>query len=243
MSNRILSRLAAMAAVLAGLMATPAMAGHVSATASFVDMTLTLLSASNHQYLNDASTPDESYFNVGTEVGSVELNSTTPEATSYAALFNEFAPLPQTTASAISDGFGHASVLWTFDWTATETGMAAISLDFLTTAIVQNLLPGESALARSFASVLVDGTTLENSALHFFQSVEGVSGGIETLALTFAVVAGQTGTFTLALASDAFAAPAVPIPAALPLLGSALLGFGLARRRKAKSRENAAAAA
>lgn len=234
--NRILSRLTKISAVLAGFVAAPAMAGHAGATASFVDLQLTLLSASNDQYLNDASTPFDSHFSVGTELANVEFNSSTGGGTSYAAIFSDFAPLPQTTASAITDGQGHASVLWTFDWTATSDGLASISLDFLNTAIVQDLLPGETALARSFASLIVDGTTLEESALHFFQSVEGVTGGIETLGLSFAVFAGQTGTFTLALASDAFVAPAVPIPAALPLLGSALLGFGaLSRRRKAKA--------
>src|SRR5512139_2830744 len=157
MSNKKLIQLTAVAVIgAAGLFTAPAQAAAVSATASFLDMSLTLLQASNDSYLNDASTPFDSGFSVGSVLANYEFNTSTPGDTSYASISDLFAPLPQTTASAIGNGQGHASVLWTFDWLATATGTASISLDFLSAAIVQNLGAGESAFARSYASVLLD---------------------------------------------------------------------------------------
>lgn len=240
MSNNKLIKVTAAAVIgAAGFFTAPAHAAAVSATASFLDMTLSLLAPSNHSYLNDASTPFDSGFSVGSVLESYNFNTSTASGTSFAAIDNSFSPLPQTMAGAIDDGLGHASVLWTFDWEATGTGTASISLDFLSAAILRNLGVGESAFVRSYGSLLLDGTSLEDSANYFFNTMEGDTGGIETLGLSFAVTAGQRGTFTLALSSDAFAAPAaapVPVPAALPLLGSALLGFGaFVRRRREKT--------
>jgi hypothetical protein len=238
MSNNKLIKVTAAAVIgAAGFFTAPAQAAAVSATASFLDMTLSLLTPTNDSYLNDASTPFDSGFSVGSVLQNYDFNTSTPDGTSYAAISDTFAPLPQTTAGAIGNGLGHASVLWTFDWEATATGTASISLDFLSAAILQNLGVGEKAFVRSYGSVLLDGTNLEDSANYFFNTQEGNTGAIETLGLSFAVTAGQRGSFTLALNSDAFAAP-VPVPAALPLLGSALLGFGAFVRRR---RERAAA--
>lgn len=237
-NNKLIKLTAAAVIGAAGLFTLPAHAANVSATASFLDMTLSLLTASNDSYLNDASTLFDSGFSVGSMIDDFSFNTSLADGTtSYAAISSDFAPLPQTTAGAYGNGLGHASVLWTFDWEATETGTASISLDFLSAAILQNLNPGEQAFVRSYGSVLLDGTSLESSANYFFNTMEGNAGGIETLGLSFAVMAGDTGSFTLALSSDAYAAP-VPVPAALPLLGSALLGLGAFVRRR---REQAAA--
>jgi hypothetical protein len=238
MSNNKLIKVTAAAVIgAAGFFTAPVYAAAVSATASFLDLSVSNLTLSNDQYLNDASTPFDSGFSAGSVLENYNFNTSTPGGTSYAAISSDFAPLPQTTAGAVDKGLGHASVLWTFDWEATATGTASISLDFLSAAILQNLGTGETAFARSYGSVLLDGTNLEDSANYFFNTQTGNVGGIESLGLSFAVLAGQRGTFTLTLSSDAYASP-VPVPAALPLLASALFGFGAFARRR---RGNAAA--
>jgi hypothetical protein len=233
MSNRFLVKLAAVIAVgTASLLGATAHATAVSATASFTDMTLSLLTASNHQYLTDASTPFESAFDAGGVLTPFTFNTSTADGVSYAQVDDVFAPLPGTSAAATTDGEGHATVLWSLDWTALDNGTATISLEYLFNATIANLFSGDRAVARSYASVSLEGTTISNSALYFFDTVQNSVGGFQTLGLSFAVLAGQTGTLTMSLTSDAYVAP-VPVPAALPLLGSALLGlFGLARRRR-----------
>lgn len=224
------------AALLAGsmLFAGEGHAAATSATTSVFDRDFgsTLLSFSNDQYLSDASTPFDSGFNAGSTMQAYYFNNTAGNGdTSFASIDDSFAPVPQTAAGAIGTGNGSATVLWTFDWMATGSGTATLDLDYLYSATVAGFSAGETAVARSFISVLLDGTSNYQEALNYFDNVNGNSAGEGHLVLNFDVTEGDTGTFTVAVASDAIAAP-VPVPAALWLFGSALAGLvGISRRR------------
>lgn len=225
--NRIVAA-GALTAILAGLLPS-AEAATVSATASITDLSTTLLSLSHDEYLSDASTPLNSGFDASSTLQSYFFN----EGNSFASIDNSFAPLPMTQAGANIDGNGHASVLWTFDWTATGTGTARIDLEYLYNATVLNWQAGETGVSRSYVSLLLDGTSNQTDALHFFYNTNDTSGGFANLALNFDVTSGQRGTFTVSVASDAIAVAPVPLPAAAWLLGSGLLGLGgFARRRR-----------
>jgi hypothetical protein len=209
-----------------------AQAAAVSATASITDITTSLLQLSNDQYLNDASTPFHSGFSTGSVLDSFTFNDTAPNGNaSFASIDSTFAPAPGTSAGAVGRGSGSATVLWTFDWEATGTGTASIDLGYLYSATVQNLLSGETGIASSDISLLLDGTSNRSEALNFFNNVNGNTSGFSDLLLSFGVTAGQKGTFTVTAASNALVAP-VPLPAGIWLLGSSLLGFAGMLRRK-----------
>lgn len=208
-----------------------AQAAAVSATASITDVTTSLLQLSNDQYLSDASTPLHSGFNTGSVLQGYNFNDTAPNGdTSFASIDSSFAPAPATSAGASGNGQGSATALWTFDWLATGTGTASIDLGYLYSATVQNLAAGETGIASSQVSLLLDGTGLQSDALNFFNNITGNTSGFSDLILTFAVTEGQSGTFTVTAASNALSA--VPLPAGIWLFGSSLVGLaGFLRRR------------
>lgn len=222
------------------LASVPANAATVTASASIFDVSTTLLSlGSNYEYWIDASTRSQSVLTTGSVLESHFLNDTAPNGdTSFAQVDNLLQPLPQTRASAVNNGFANATVLWSFDWTATADGQARIDVEYLFDTTLASLLEGENALASSLVrieTVLQDGTRLGTEALNFFNVAEGSEGGFDSLFLAFNVLRDQSGSFLITTASTAYAAP-VPLPAGLPLLGSALLALaGLARRRLTKA--------
>jgi hypothetical protein len=210
----------------------PALAAPItsaSATASFLDMSLTRLAVTGSSYYVDASTPFFSDFDFA--LTPVSFNTSTAGGVSLAQIDNSLSPLPGTHAAAELDGEGHATALWSLDWVATSTGRAFFGLDYLYDATVQSMQAGQRALARSYASLLLEGTSLSDSAVYFLDNVDGNLFDLRTLSLSFDVVAGQTGTFTMALNSDARVVKA-PEPAALLLLGSALAGLVVVRRQR-----------
>ena len=148
-------------AALAGLSST-AQAATVTASASVLDLSVSLLTLSNDSFLSDASTPFQSGFDTGTVLQSYFFNNTASNGnTSFADLHDGDAGpgvAPFTMTSAVHDGQAHASVLWSFDWVATATGTASIDLGYAFQALVANLAAGEAAVARSFVSVMLDGT-------------------------------------------------------------------------------------
>lgn len=234
MLKKVISTLGALAVVSGSLAAGEAHAASASATASVLNIDGgTLLSFSNDQYLSDASTPFENGFDASSTLQNYNFSTTAPNGdTSFAHIDDSLQPFPQTSAGAVNNGRGAATVLWTFNWSATGTGAATVDLDYLYSATVQNLNPGETGIASSYVSLLRDGTPEVQEALHFFDSVNGNTSGEGHLLLDFDVNAGDTGTLTVAVASNALVAP-VPVPGAVWLLGSALAGLAGYARRKA----------
>lgn len=228
MFNRLTARMATAFAVAITTLASPSVqATAVTSTAAFTDISLFGITASNHQYFVEATTPFFSDFDFA--LTPLSFNTSTPAGVSFAQIQDIFAPLPGTSAGATTKGEGHATALWTFDWTATSTGTASVNLEYLFDATIFNLLAGDRAIARSYFSIGLDGTSLFNSALYTFDSVENNVGGFDYLGLSFNVQAGETGSLTMALNSDAYVA--APEPSTLPLLGCALAGLIVFRRR------------
>lgn len=216
------------------LAVTNANAATVTATASITDITSSLLSFSNNQYLSDASTPFQNGFDAGSVLQNYWYNNTAHNGdTSFASIDDGFAPLPQTSAGAAHKGQGSSTVLWSFDWTAIGTGTAMLNLEYLYSATVANYAVGEKAMASSRVAVGLDGTQNQQESLHFFYNEDGNTSGFSNLVLNFNVNSGDTGTFTVSTASNAVAEQApVPLPAAAWLLGSAAVGLlGFARRK------------
>ena len=226
-----------MLAILAGtaLAAGSANAASVAATASITGITGSLLSFSNNQYLSDASTPFQSGFDASSVLQNYSFSSSAPNGdTSFAAIDNGFDPMPQTSAGATKNGKGSSTVLWSFDWTATGSGNATLDLEYLYSATVASYGAGETAKASSLVSVGLDGTQNQQESLHFFNNQNGNTSGISNLLLNFNVNTGDHGTFTVTTASNAIASlTAVPVPAAVWLLASAMAGMIGFRRRGA----------
>jgi hypothetical protein len=140
--------------------------------------------------------------------------------------------LPGTKASVLGSGYATSTIQWSFDWTASESGAASINLGYLFSPDIVNVGSGENVLARYSIGFMLDAEH-SDSAVNFYKAATSLDdAGFGSLALNFDVLAGQTGSVVLTLTSDALVAP-VPLPAGLPLLGSALLGLaGWARRRR-----------
>lgn len=218
-----------------GLASIDAHAAAVSATAQIFGIDGgSLLSFSNDQYLTDVSTPYSNGFNASTTIQNYYFNDTQANGNvSFASSDYSFAPAPYTTAGAIGSGSGSSTVLWSFDWIATGTGTATFDAEYLYSATVMNYVFGETGIASASISAVLEGTQNKKDVLYYFNNQNGNTFGDEHLTLSFDVIAGQTGTISIAVASNALAAPApVPVPAAAWLMGSALLGLGgIARKR------------
>ena len=187
---------------------------------------------SNDFYFADASTPFESQFDAGSTLPSWTFTTTQGGNTSHAALGPTFGGAePTTEAGAIHSGSGSATVQWSFDWTASGSGAAFIDVDYLYSVTLQGLAGGESALASSYISVLRDGTSQRSEALHYLNQAAGNDFDEGHLLLPFDVLAGDWGSFTITLASNALAAP-VPEPGTLLLMGAGVVGMGVVRRRR-----------
>lgn len=217
------------------LLSSHAHAAAVSATAQIFGIDGgSLLTFSNDQYLTDVATPYHSGFNASAAIQNYYFNDTQLNGNaSFAASDYSFAPAPYTTAGAIGSGSGNSTILWSFDWTATGSGTATFDAEYLYSATVANLLNSETGMASASISAVLEGTQNKKDLLYYFNNVNGNTFGDEHLTLSLDVVAGQTGTITLAVASNALAAPAVPIPDAAWLMSSALVGLGgVARLRR-----------
>jgi hypothetical protein len=233
--NKMAIRFGAVA-VLAGasLANGPAFAAATTATTQIfgVQDDAGLLTFSNPSYLLDASTPNLYGFDAGSSPANQSLSEGSGSSASLAGALIDGFGLPTASAQAQGTGAAHATAMWSFDWTATGAGTVNLSVEYLASAIVANLAPGDSALAKSFLQVTLDGTSIAGEALNYLDNQAGNLSDWNFLALSFAVAQGDTGTLTITAQSDA---TTVPTPATLWLLGAAFPGFLAAARRSGKS--------
>lgn len=223
-----------------GLISIDAQAASASATAQIFGIDGgSLLSFSNDQYLTDVSTPYNSGFNASTGVQNYYFNDTQANGNvSFAQSDYSFAPAPYTTAGALGNGSGSSTILWSFDWIATGAGTATFDAEYLYSATVMNWIFGETGIASASISAVLEGTQNKKDVLYYFNNQNGNTFGDEHLTLNFDVAAGQTGTISIAVASNALVAPApVPVPAAAWMMGSALLGLAGAARKRQQNTE------
>lgn len=217
----------------AGLAPAPAQATAVSVTTEIWGVSGTNLVLGADNYTVDLATPANSSFEWGPLLTGGTFNDNVNGGTSYTSAGALFGGVePTTTVGVIDSGYAQSIVQWSFSWAALDAGPASLTLDYNWATTVVGLVPGDTAIASSLISVFRDGTPVVTDVLHFFSMVNGDAGGQSSLVVPFEVLAGQTGEFTVTLASVAQASP-VPLPAGLPLLASALAGLGaMARRRR-----------
>ena len=234
MINPMKKTLSAIALTSIGLISIDAHAASASATAQIFGVDGgALLSFSNDQYFTDVTTPYSTGFNTGNTVQNYYFNDTQANGdVSFAASDYSFAPAPYTTAGALKNGRGSSTVLWSFDWVATGNGTATFDAEYLYSATVTDWIFGQTGIASASISAVLEGTQNKKDVLYYFNNQSGNTFGDEHLTLSFDVLAGQTGTISIAVTSNAVAA--VPVPAAAWLMGSALLGLGGVARRRGK---------
>ena len=228
---------AATQAVMTGaqLPAGAAQTGSASATDSNLNLDGgALLCFANDQFLSTAKPHYQSGFDASSSLQNYSFITSAPNGdSSFDGIDYSVLAYPLSSAGAVYIVRGAATVLWAFDWLATGTGTATVDLDYLYSATLQTLAAGETGIASSFVSLLRDGTSQQQEALINFSNQDGNTAGENHLLLNFDVNAGDTGSITVAVASNALIAP-VPVPGAVWLLGSALAGLvGIARRKAA----------
>lgn len=229
MKKFTLQVLAAAVFVGVSLANTPVFAAAATATTQVfgVSDNNSLLNFSNNYYYLEATTPNLNNFDAGSSPADQHALETTGSYLSQAdATLDVLGPYAY--AGALVKGEAHATMQWSFDWTATGTGLVDLAVDYLVSIAVANL-GADHALARSYLAVSVDGTSTSNSVLNFLQNQEGSFYDNPILSLSFNVTDGDSGTITITANSDA---SAVPAPATLWLVGLGLPGLLVNARRK-----------
>jgi hypothetical protein len=233
--TKALMALATLAASI-GLAAT-ANATAVQASASITGVNGTLLNlSSSNEYDVIAQTRQQESTQYGTVLPYVSLND--PDGFSFAGVDNTFDPYPGVLAGAHDLGFGASSVVWSVSYTATDTGLATLDLEYLLGLDVFRTNPADTALGSASINIKRSGVQEAGSqVLSFFSTTSGIATDFsehhdfDHLLYSFNVAAGETGTFLITLGSQGMTTP-VPLPAGIWLLGSGLVGLGARLRRK-----------
>jgi len=204
----------------------------VSATAQLFGMTQVggpALTFSNDFFTQDAQTSVlGDTFASGTAAQDILVGSN-PGAESSWSLFSA----PYTNAGTTVRGSASAMFQWSFDYAASSSGSVTLDFDYNYAATILNLAAGDKAGASSRTDVLLDGVpSSEVERFYFVSNANGDASGEGHIFLTFDVLNGQHGTVTFTASSQGFVS-AVPLPAGIWLLTSALGALGFARRRMA----------
>jgi len=187
------------------------------------------LALSNDYFTQDAVTsvlPDT--FHTGTTAQDIVLSAGLTYAESSYSLFNA----PYTKSGVSGNGSASSMFQWSFDYTATGTGTVILDFDYNYAAELLNLNAGDHAGVSSRIDVLRDGVpSSEVERFYNFVNQAGTTDGEDHIFFTFDVVSGQKGSLTFTASSQGFVS-AVPLPAGIWLLASALGAGGVLRRRR-----------
>src|SRR5262245_14771517 len=197
------------ASLCAGLLSISAHATAVSATAAVQGLSDAngLLTFSGDSYFVSATTPVHDSFQFGTNPLTLGLDFNDGNSYASAGPRDFISDLPFTTAGVTNKGQASSVLQWSLDWTATGNGIANVALDYLNSATLINSVPGDQAGVSSLVSLLVDGTQLKSEVFDFFTNANGNAGTFSTLSLMFPVLAGQHGSLTITLGSQAYVNP------------------------------------
>ena len=223
--------LCAVAMLAASLFAADAAnAAAVQASAFVSDRTGTLLDFSmtnDYDVIATTTTLEDTRFS--SSLPSVNLSESNGFA--FAQVDNTFDPFPITSAGAHDIGIGTSSVIWSFGYTASGTGTAVLDLSFFTSVDALNVGAGEVAVGSALINVKRSGVQEAGAQAFFFLTGGGHDGQDSHLLYSFNTTAGDIGEFIVTVASQAQVKP-VPVPAAVWLLGSGLLGLRALRRKR-----------
>ncbi|MFA5982448.1 MAG: hypothetical protein WC782_00365 [Methylococcaceae bacterium] len=238
MSNKYATRLgvASVLILALGFTATSAQAAAVSATAQLFGVSTVgtpILTFSNDQYAQGAQNSlGGDLFHFGSSQRELFLNDSIDGGNTVATARSGIeSDLPVTNAGTIGNAAASAYTTYSFDYVATGAGQVFVDFDYLYSVTILDIQAGEQAGVSSSVVAVEEGKPGTNvSALFFFSNQENNDFGSERLRLTLNVLDGQTGTISFTAASQGFTT-AVPVPAAVWLFGSALIGMLRLRRK------------
>ena len=210
--------------------ADAANAAAVQASAFISDRAGTLLDFSlTNDYDVIATTSQQEDTRFSSTLPSVFLSDSNGFA--FAQVDNTFDPFPSVSAGAHDLGMASTSVIWSFGYTATGTGTALLDLSFFATVDSLNVGPGEKAGGSALINIKRSGVQEAGAEAFFVVTGGGHDGQDSHLYYSFNTALGEMGEFIVTVASQAGVAP-VPLPAAVWLLCSGLLGLGALRRKR-----------
>jgi len=223
-----------------------ARAANVSTTALFDEASLSIsgsngssvISSTETSFFTDTFTPfkEETLFG-STDASFSNLLDNYGNGSTFAS--GEFSPDQASITNIDATGLGSAVTLREWDITVSGAGTVSVDIEYL---LKGDIFDGDDRDAESYGAVEIffEGTEVNEAADFFLRDTDSVGDEeflsfFDTLSITKPVIDGESVTLVMLASTSANSSvAAVPLPAALPLFLSAVVGFGLIHPRRRK---------